>query len=257
MLKYYEELLKMQCFSRLDVELITGNKDAANSLIDNYKNKKYIDSVRRNLFVALSLDSHQPIANRYKIASVITTSSYISHHTAFEYYGCSNQVFHEVYVSSEKKFTNFEYDDIAYTYVASRLNSGIETKGNGVRVTTIERTIIDSINDFEKIAGMEELLRCLELVPYAAEDKLLDYLKQYDKQILYQKTGYILRHFQKQLRLSDDFFSECLKGIKDSVRYLYKGLEHLTNIYNKEWKLIVPINLLQLISEGDVFDAPV
>jgi len=256
-LKYYKELLKLQCFSRLDVEHITGSKDAANSVIANYKRKKYIDSVRRNLFVTLSLDINQPVASRYKIASSLRKDSYVSHHTAFEYYGCANQVFHEVYVSGERKFTRFEYDDITYTYIASRLKTGIEIKDNGIRVSSMERTIIDSINDYEKISGIEELLQCLELVPYANEGKLLNYLQQYDKQILYQKTGYILEHFKKQLRISDDFFTECRNNIEESVRYLYKDLMQSSGIFNSKWKLVVPNDLMQLTSKGDVLDAPV
>jgi len=56
--------------------------------------------------------------------------------------------------------------------------------------------VLDSINDFEKIAGLEELLHCLELIPYINEEKLLEYLERYDKQFLYQKAGYVLNHFR-------------------------------------------------------------
>ena len=256
-MKYYEDLAGLQCFSVAQAEHIIGNTARTKNLLLDYKRKGYIESVKRNLYVVISLETKQPIANRYKIASNITQGSYISHHTAFEYYGCANQVFHNAYVSGGKKFVDFEYDDITYSYIASRLSTGIEIKENNIRVTSIERTIIDSINDFEKIAGIEELLRCLELVPYANGKKLLDYLRQYDKQILYQKTGYILEYYKNQLRLTDDFFSECKKGLKNSTRYLYKGLKRSPSIYSKEWKLVVPVDLMQLISKGGTIDASV
>ncbi len=66
--------------------------------------------------------------------------------------------------------------------------AGVSLKEDGVRVTDMERTILDSINDLDKIGGLEELLRCLELINYADEEKLLLYLKlTFHKQVLYQK----------------------------------------------------------------------
>jgi len=38
-LKHYKELAGMQCFTRADVERVTSNPDAANSLIHNYKKR--------------------------------------------------------------------------------------------------------------------------------------------------------------------------------------------------------------------------
>lgn len=236
-MKYYKDLIDLQCFSRSDVERLTGNANAANSLINAYKQKGYIETVRRNLFVAISMETRQSVANRYRIASGIMENSYISHHSAFEYYGCANQVFNEVYVSGPNRFIPFEYDDVAYKYIAPRIDSGILKKNDGVHVTDMERTILDSINDFEKIAGLEELLRCLELVPYIDEQKLLDYLELYHKQFLWQKTGYILWHLKKSLRLSDCFFEKCEQKRAGSVRYLYHGIEHESNIFDGRWKL--------------------
>lgn len=55
----------------------------------------------------------------------------------------------------------------------------------GVRVTNIERTVLDGIHDLEKVTGLEELLRCLELVSAVDEGRLLSYLTVYGKQVLY------------------------------------------------------------------------
>jgi predicted transcriptional regulator of viral defense system len=111
----------------------------------------------------------------------------------------------------------------------------------------MEQTILDSINDFEKIAGLEEVLQCIELIPYVDEKKLLQYLNLYNKQILYQKTGYILSHFKDVLRLSDRFFEKCVLSIGHSIRYLCNGLasaEKNTVIFDKHWQLFVPQTLM-------------
>ncbi len=249
-MKYYEQLLEKGCFTWNNVCKMVGNKNSANALIQNYLKKGYIRNVKKNLYVAINLADSEPVVNRYVIASNVTESAYISHHTALEYYGCTNQVFYDMYVSSDTRFNTFEFNGLTYHYQMSRISEGILKKLDGTHVADLERTIIDSINDFEKIGGLEELLRSLEMIPYADETKLLYYLKSYNKQILFQKTGYILEHFNDSLKITNTFFKVCEGKILKSVRYLYRGLEKEKSIYNKKWRLFVPNQLLYLTSEG-------
>ncbi len=246
-MKYYSELLAMGCFTRHDIAQLTGNNNTAGTLLRNYLEKGYIRNVKRNLYVAINLADNEPVVSKYHIAGNITASSYVSHHAAFEYYGCANQVSYQVEVSSKTEFTPFDFAGYTYIYIASRIQDGVVIHPDGVRVTDIERTVLDSINDFEKVMGLEELLRCLALVPSVNEEKLLFYLTIYDKKVLYQKVGYILQHFQSEFRLSDAFFSECAVNIGKSTRYL---TDSKNGVYNKEWRLIVPENLLGLTSKG-------
>lgn len=256
-MKYYEQLAKLQCFSKQDIIKLVGNDFTAKSLLYDYKQKGLIESIKRNLYVLISLETKAPIANRFKIASKITRSSYISHHSAFEYYGCYNQVFNEVYVSSNQRFTSFEYDGIKYKYIQSKLNSGIEVKENIIKVSSLERTVIDSIIDFENNSGIEEVIKCIELIPSLDEKKLRFFLKQYDKKIVYQKVGYILELFKSDFDFSDKLLSFCKNNISKSKRYLYKNMDNSSSVYNSYWQLYVPTKLLRDTLEGDFFDAPI
>ncbi|MDQ2085635.1 hypothetical protein RBH29_04200 [Herbivorax sp. ANBcel31] len=49
-----------------------------------------------------------------------------------------------------------------------------------VRMTDLERTVVDSIRDFNKIGSFEELLNCLEGIHYLDEKKLKHYLSTYN-----------------------------------------------------------------------------
>ena len=95
-----------------------------------------------------------PVANRFQIASKITPTSYVSHHTAMEYYGITDQVYYDVYVASETSFREFEFDGYTYRYVASKDMEGVETPAlsGGIRITNRERTLVDCIKDMYKIA---------------------------------------------------------------------------------------------------------
>lgn len=253
---HYEQLLKMGCFTWEELCALTGNRNTANSLAKSYLQKGYLRSVRRGLYVTVNLADDEPAAGPYRIAGKITSTAYVSHHAAFAYYGCANQVSNRVEVSSETPFAPFEFNGTEYVYLASRLAQGVVVQPDGARVTDIERTILDNIGDFEKIMGLEELLRCLELIPAVNENKLLEYLAAYGKQVLYQKSGYILEHYRAAWGLSDAFFAQCAARIGKSKRYLFTptGAEDVE--YNRAWRLVVPKNLFNATAEG-VDDAEV
>jgi hypothetical protein len=98
---------------------------------------------------------------------------------------------------------------------------------------------------------LEELLRCLGMITFLSEEKLLQYLAVYDKEVLYQKTGYVLQHFKDSLKLSDSFFRECSQKKGKSKRYFQKNENRDKLVYDSMWGLVVPKDLLY-ISEGDV-----
>jgi predicted transcriptional regulator of viral defense system len=79
-MKYYERLVDRRCFSLADATAITGNRDTARSLLHSYQKRGLIVSVRRDLYVAMSLEAKQPVPNRYIIGSHVAKGAYVSHH---------------------------------------------------------------------------------------------------------------------------------------------------------------------------------
>jgi len=164
----------------------------------------------------------------------------------------ANQVFYEVYFSTCKNVRPFTYDGIEYIPLPKTSAIEIPDMNNGVRVTSLERTVIDSIFDMDKIAGLEEILRCLELIPSLNEEKLLDVLEGYSKKQLYQKVGYILEFYKKDLSLSKDFFLKCISCSSSSKTYLSQEIRD--NIFHPKWLLYAPKDLKQLINKGVEYD---
>lgn len=78
-----------------------------------------------------------------------------------------------------RKCGHSDYDGPNYQPVLWRGKNSITEMNNGVRVTSLERTVIDSIADFTRIGGLEELLRCIALIPSLDEAKLLEALGTY------------------------------------------------------------------------------
>lgn len=247
-MKVYTELAKYPVFTIEEVKKFTGNEKTAYSKLYSFMKKGLVKKIRKNIYSVVNPTTDQLVATRFQIACAITDTAYISHHSAFEYYGLANQVFYEVYVSSEKKFNHFDYDHISYKYVASRMQEGVVEAKNttGVRITDLERTVIDSIRDFNKIGGFEELLNCLECIHYLDELKLKQYLDIYNTQGLYQRVGYLLEHYRKEMQLSEEFIDYCKDKIGKSRRYLVSQAK-AESYYNSEWELMVPKGIFEIV----------
>ena len=112
----------------------------------------------------------------------------------------------------------------------------------------MEQAVIDSIRDFEKIAGLEETLRCIRLIPSLDPERLLSALVMNGSGFLYQKTGYILEALNDGLHLPDSFFDECQRHISGSKKYLMR--EHWQDKLNEKWKLFAPAKLTDLLDKG-------
>ena len=151
----------------------------ASSLFCVYQ-KRFSEEDQKLLYTCINIADGRPVASKYQIACAVNNSAYLSHHSAFEYMGISNQVFYEIYVSSEKRFDDFEFNGITYRYISSKMSVGVIKPKNtqGIRVTSLERTVVDSIKDFEKIGGLEELLNCIEATPYLKKDELIKCLDE-------------------------------------------------------------------------------
>lgn len=250
MSKYIEAFHKFRVFHKKDIVSLTQNENAAKELLRRYKQHGLISQVRRDLYVVTDLATKTSSASKFEIASQINSSSYLSYHAALEYHGLAHQLFYEIQVSSKERFTNFEYKGIRYIYSESKLDAGVITPPTDtlIRVTDLERTVLDCINQIDRSGGLEEIIACFALITYVNENKLQDYLQQFNKQILYQKTGFILGYFQKEMKLSDAFFEFCQSKIGESVRYLTDQQE--SNFYFPEWKLYAPKNILSFLEQG-------
>lgn len=245
-MNYYNQLAKYTIFKIDTLEKLTGNTKTAYSQLERLMEKGLIKKVRNNIYSAVNPINNNIIATKHQIACAITRTAYISHHSAFEYYGLANKSLKEIYVSSETKFNHFEYDNTSYKFVASKMQEGIvEGKTTkDVRITDLERTVIECIHDYRKAGGFYELLNCLGKINYLDEDKLIRYLEIYNTQGLYQRVGYLLVHFKKKMHLSNSFINYCKGKTGKSRQYLLKeAIED--SIYNNEWGLMVPQGFLK------------
>jgi len=246
-MKYLNEITKLKIFSYNDFVTIVGNDNLAGRTLQNYINKGYVKRIKKNLYSVISLETDEIIVDKFLIGSSLTKDSFISHHSAFEFYGYYNQVYSTVNVSSISKFNSFEFEKNKYSYIRATSNAFVE-EIRGVKVATIERTIVDSIKDSGKYCELEETLNCIKLISHISINDVLKYLELINSKMLYKKTGIILSLFKKQFNIPNSFFKKCHE-VSDSVKgYFDKNKKAL--IYNSEWKIYIYPDLNYYIING-------
>lgn len=251
-MKYLDALLQLGCFSFDDAVMLAGNKQAASSMLLYYAKHGAVIQIRKGLYSAVNPLDKEPVANKYLIASKLNETAVVSHHSAFEYHGYANQVSYRVSVSSQSKFNSFEFGGYTFVRFPTSIEEGIETTSHGERITDIERTVIDSINDFEKDMGFEELIQCLSAIPFLDESKLLLYLKAYGKCFLYQKAGFVFDHLNDDFGFSDGFFNVCKENAGNSSRYLLKDMNSVELAFSNKWHLTYPKTLWRNMIGGEI-----
>ena len=60
-MKHYEKLLEKGCFSREELIELVGTPAAAKMVIYEYQKKGYIERVKRNFYVVISMETKQSL----------------------------------------------------------------------------------------------------------------------------------------------------------------------------------------------------
>jgi predicted transcriptional regulator of viral defense system len=159
-MKYIKELHRLKVFHKKDVVAFIKDEHVTKEILRRYKKQGLIVQVRRDLYVATDLATNASLASKFEIAAHITPSSCLAYHAALEYHGLAHQVFYRLYVSSNETFRNFDYDGIEYIFCQAKSETGVirPVTGSYVRVTDLERTVIDCINRIDLSGGLEELI---------------------------------------------------------------------------------------------------
>lgn len=231
------------------IDQFKDEKQYSNWISNKIRSRKYI-KIRNNLYALVDPSTNDIYSSKFEIASNISNTSFICFHSALEYYGIANQVFNDITVGSLSKFNNFIYEGHEFLYKHYKSIAFVnDVVSEGIRVTSLEKTIIDCIDDISLAGGIEEVLNALELLKYLKERKLIEILDVYNKMFLYQKVGYLLEMFNDQLNLSVDFFDICKSHLTNKTNYFMKG--EFKKVYlNKDWNLMVPKNLKSRINGG-------
>lgn len=237
----YDMKILPQLFNYEDVKELFPNKEYFYSYLSRSLKKGSIKQIKKGLYALIDPSTGSIYVSKYQIASKLFNDSYFSYHEALEYYGLANQSF----VSHFTYLTHVFVDDVEFdgiTYFSKKEECKLEIidsiKENGIRVVTLERAIIDSINHPKYAGGIEEIENALENCRDLYIDKIINLLNYYNKSFLYQKVGYLFEKFFGN-KIDKSFYRLCLSKSGKTIRYFEckKGYSTL----NSKWKLMLPV----------------
>lgn len=184
----------------------------------------------------------------------MTEDAALSHHTALEFHGKAYSVFNTVSYTTQYRTDPFNFR--SYTFlpvpaprkliieskadygVIRRLRSGIE-----IRVTSLERTLVDMLNRPDLSGSWEELWRSLESIEYFELDSLLEYIEILDNSTAAAKVGYFLQQNRDALMVDDRFINK-LKNMKPNQPHYFSRSNRKKCRLVKEWNLMVPTEIM-------------
>ena len=229
-------------FSYESVKETYPNQQGFLSFLKRYLKNGKIQKIKKGLYALVDPTTGDIFATKFQIASRLFPNSYFSYHEALEYYGLATQSYVSVFTYiSKNRVPEFEFNEVIYRSKKSTYDLEIvdRMKEEGVRVVSLERAIIDSIDYPSLAGGLDEVENALDICPKLNIEKIKVLLKQYNETFLYQKVGYLFeKHFGNQI--PEDFYELCLSKIERKIYYLdhhFNGTK-----LNKKWKLMIKSN---------------
>ncbi|MDD2676485.1 MAG: hypothetical protein PHP75_03325 [Methylacidiphilaceae bacterium] len=125
----------------------------------------------------------------------------------------------------------------------------IDRQGVPVRLTAIERTVVDVLHRSEIAGGTEEVLQSLELVRYLDPEKIADYVELLDNRSLASVSGWWLEKRQSALGVTNDVLARLRARLPRSKHYAL-GAKPGRALLVEPWRILLPPQALDAAFEG-------
>ena len=208
--------------------------------------------VRRGLFAVIppEADSNTYPIDPYLISSRLTPDSVLSYHTALELHGRAYSVWqHLTYLASRPveplTFRSQVYRGARFPEALVRLGkehfdvSTLERAGMSLRVTSLERTLVDVLDRPRLAGGWEEVWRSLESVEFFDLDKVVEYVLLLGNATTASKVGFYLDQRREALMEEESHLTALRNQRPKQPHYVDRSRGRDGRLVT-EWNLVVP-----------------
>lgn len=212
--------------------------------------------VRRGLYVVVPRGQNPDdlVIDTYVLASHLTSDAVIAYHGALQLFGKAHSLSRRVPFLTSTKTKPFAFRGSEFTPVSvppplralPDLGGGIIEKirdGAAVRVTTLERTLVDVLDAPRHGGGWEEIWRSLESVEFFDLDAITDYAFKLSSSVTVAKVGFYLEQHREELMVEDRHLERLLERAPTHPMYLERGKRESGKLLSR-WNLVVPERIL-------------
>ena len=111
--------------------------------------------------------------------------------------------------------------------------------GLGVRVTTLERTLVDVFHAPRHGGGWEEIWRSLEAVEFFDLDAVADYALKLRSAVTIARVGFFLEQHREQLMVEEQHLARLQEHAPSHPMYLDRSKREPGKLLSR-WNLVVP-----------------
>ncbi len=192
--------------------------------------------------------------DEFLVASHLTDDAIISYHAALSLLGCAYSAWNLVtYFTADKnarsmRFRNIDYKPVAHPIELRKIKQldwGVTTQdrlGISIRVTNLERTLVDVLHRPELAGGFEEIWRSLEAAPYLKLDKVIEYAILLDSANTNARLGFFLEQHKDKFSVKD-LHLDALRQHKPSLPRKMTNAQN-SGVLVPGWNLKVPAEVL-------------
>jgi len=227
----------------------------ANNLLALHLASGRLVRVKRGLYavVARGVDAAEATIDPYLVASKMQEDSVVAYHAALQFHGKAYSLWRTFQYLTRKRVRTVHFRDLSFVSVqAPAIVRGLPDFGGGVRevrhagglvkVTSLERTLVDVLEAPDKGGGWEEIWRSLEMVEFFDLDEVFAYVRKLGSAVVAARVGFFLDRNREALMVETERLEELRALAPEQPRYLDPGREPGRLI--QEWNLIVPERVL-------------
>jgi len=228
---------------------------AAESLLAYYHKTGKLQHLRRGLFAVVPSgeSAAEFTPDPFLVASRMSADAVLVHHTALEFHGRAYSVFnHFTYQTSAAvrllTFRNWRFRAVPVPVLLSQENHAdfgviaAERNGMAVKVSSLERTLVDVMDCPRYSGSWEEIWRSLESVEFFDLEQVLEYVKLLSNATTAAKVGFFLEQNKDRL-MADDKYLEALQKLRPRQPHYLDRKQRNGRLLNA-WNLIVPDEII-------------
>ena len=227
------------------------------ALLAYYTKTRRVVRVRRGLYAVVppgANPSAYPI-DPYLVAAKLTQDAVLSHHTALEFHGRAYSVWHHLIYSASRPVGSLTFRSQVFRgakFPKALLRSGTEhfgvlnseRSGVAMRVTNLERTLVDVLHRPDLSGGWEEIWRSLESVEFFDIDQVVEYALLLDNATTSAKVGFFFEQYREALMVEERHLRPLRDRRPQQPHYLDRTRPQ-PGCLAPDWNLVVPRDILE------------
>lgn len=233
------------------------------ALLAYYTKTGRVIRVRRGLYAVVppGAETASYPVDPYLITGKLTPDAALSHHTALEFHGRAYSVWNRLIYSASRPLGSFTFRSHAFKgakFPEALRRSGTEDfdvlgrerSGVRVRVTSLERALVDVLHRPDLSGGWEEVWRSLESVEFFNFDRVVEYVSLLGNATTAAKVGFFLEQHRDALMVEERHLTPLRERRPRQPHYLDCS-KRKPGCLVADWNLVVPNDVLER-SWGDV-----